>query len=162
MSEKRDITGKWGYSVDNEVFEDTLDTPEQAIVEGNERALDAGVMKFYIGQYEGSPDPAGYIDADLIIEHVKCQDDFSHEFAEDWPDESREQNDELTEIMRATFRQWLDRHGLNPTFSTVDPSSIRELHATETEDEPAEDQGGVVSQQSENDGVCGDGESGNH
>lgn len=110
------ITGKWGWTRDEESYHGFFDSPEEAAADG--LGAKAGIIT--VGQYREPTAPEDYIDADLIIEHVTCQDEYCIECAEEALHCSKEQEDELTAALRATFAQWLDKHKLRPTFGIVE------------------------------------------
>lgn len=109
------IEGKWGYSRDEETYTGAFDTRQEAIDEGLEYS-ENGV---YVGQYQAPSSPEEYIDAEDLFEKVCCQDEYCGDWAEGTLDCTREQQDELTEAIRRVFGEWIDRHGLRPTFGLV-------------------------------------------
>lgn len=64
--------------------------------------------------------PEDYIEAVEVLESVQCSDDYDSEFAEGWPNASKEQLAELTAEIRKVLGGWLDKHGLRPTFFICD------------------------------------------
>lgn len=117
--------GKWGYSHDGETFSGDFDFPEDAEAVGR----DQRGRRFCIGQYSAIDPPESYLDASLLIEHVLCQDQFNMECSLDSIEATDQQTEELTAAVQKLFGQWLDRHGLRPTFLLVDPSTIAEFGA---------------------------------
>ena len=111
---------KYSYSTDQERYYGDFDTPEAAAREGSYETTDDGTDTIYVGTNIPPPCPEGYVDADLLIEHVQNQDPYSHEWAEHWPQASKEQRDELTAAVRRTFAEWLEKHTLRPAFYTVE------------------------------------------
>lgn len=108
---------RWAYSRDGEFYRgDFADWREAALDALHDAAEGASV---WVGQCEPPVDPEHYIDADFLIEHIACQDDFNGEWAEDWPGATQAQMDELTDSVRAVIAEWLDRHKLRPRFFTV-------------------------------------------
>lgn len=65
------------------------------------------------------PDPAQWVDADDIIENLSCRaDDTCGEFAEDYPEVSKEAKAELQDVLEA----WARKH-CTPTFYTIEDDS---------------------------------------
>jgi len=116
--------GQWAISEDGERFDGSYATREEAIAEAEEYAR-------YVGQKESPAPPETFIDADLVIEHVLCQDEYCHDFAEDTLSATKAQLDELTGDLRAVFGAWIDKHGLRPTFFLIrNPEEISGVTAT--------------------------------
>lgn len=106
--------GRWGHSRDGELYTGFFDTREEALAEA--RANDSE----FIGQYRDPISPEACIEADLLTEHVLCQDDYCGEWAEGVLDFTKEQEAELTAAIRRVFGEWIDRHGLRPGFGIVE------------------------------------------
>ncbi len=107
---------KYAYSFDEEHFTGHFDSPEHAAMEAfasDERDV------CYVGECD-TPIPEDYLDGGDLIEHIACQDAFCNDWAEGWPDNTKEQLDELTTGLRALFAAWLDKHDLRPEFFTVE------------------------------------------
>jgi hypothetical protein len=108
------IEGKWGYSNNEENYSGSYDTREEAVQE----AEASGYGHFWVGQFK-APITDEAIDAEDLLEKITCQDDYCGDWTEDALDCSNEVKDELTESVRRVFREWMDRHGLRPTFGIV-------------------------------------------
>ena len=106
----------WAYSTDEEIYHGDFKTAEDAADEAFSDYPEHNTM--WVGE-KYSPCAESYIDADLLIDHVACQDEYSLECAEDWPGASKEQLAELADIVRREFGAWLDRHGLRQRFFLV-------------------------------------------
>lgn len=115
------IAGKWGTSSDNELYDGEYDTKEEAMAAAKE------YEQGFIAQYRDPFTPESCIDADDIIDQCVNQDDYCGEWAEGWPDSSKEQEDELTAAIRKAFAEWLDKHSLRPRWGIVDLDSIIKL-----------------------------------
>ena len=116
---------QWAYSRDGERFtggySDWREAAEDAIGEGEFQSV-------YVGKCEPPRPPEHYLIGchvvEDIIEHIQQQDDYCHEFAEDWPNASQEQIVELGVAIRDMFRVWLDKFDLRPKFFSVPHSVI--------------------------------------
>lgn len=104
---------QWAFSWDEELYDGTYDSKQEAIDEAFAQDPTAESVWVVIAV---KPKPEEYFDADLVIEHIKCQDDFGTEWAEGWPDETKEQLQELTDSLQKVFSEWMDKHSLRPTF----------------------------------------------
>lgn len=114
------IPGQWVASQNDEVFQSggPYETKEQAVesfpVEWGLKAGDG----FYVGQFEEVSAPC--IDGASIIEQAGAElYDMVGEVSEEWPDTLPEQEKELGEKLTAVFHQWIEDHGLAPTFYSV-------------------------------------------
>lgn len=110
--------GKHGYSYsfDQEQYFGGFQTPEQA----SEAAFDEQPLRTAVWVGENyQPHAEGYVDADLIIEHITCQDEYCIDAADGWPDATKEQYEELTESLRKVVGDWLDKHNLRERFFLV-------------------------------------------
>lgn len=103
------------WSTDGEWYHGSSATVEEAF----EEAVDSGAEgSVWIGiTYE--PAAEAYVDAELVLEHIACQDEYAHEAADDWPNATQEQLDELTAELQKTVGEWLDRHKLRERFFLV-------------------------------------------
>jgi len=61
------MSGKWGYSNDEEMYHGCFDTAEEAMAE----ATDLGYR--VIGEYREPDAPEYYVEADMILEHIIIQ-----------------------------------------------------------------------------------------
>lgn len=110
--------GNWGYSSDGEIYFGNFATADEAIADGGDPA--------FVGQYIEPTDPSTYLDADLLIDHAACQDEYCGEYAEGWPCATKEQEDDLTAEVQRVFGEWMDRHDLRPWWKIVDPKTVIE------------------------------------
>ena len=122
--------GKWGYTHDEEMYHGCYDTPEEAAEEGALGDGDCDYETVTVGQYR-APEVLAYVDADHVLEHITCQDDYCHDFADGALDCTKEKKAELTEALQETVRLWLDRHDLWPRFGLVD--EIRKITVKESD-----------------------------
>ena len=86
---------QFSYSHDEEHFYGSFATPEEAAHEG----LCGEYDRCFVGE-NYTPDAESYLDADLLIEHVSCQDEYCVDAAEGWPNETKTQRDQLTTSLR--------------------------------------------------------------
>ncbi len=107
----------YAFSVDEEHFSGDFDTVELACQEAA-RDPDIGCF-FWVGEVTAPPGPEAFFDADLWLEHVSCQDEYSLDCAEDWDQATAVQKEELEEAVRNVMSLWLDRHNLRPGFFMV-------------------------------------------
>lgn len=114
---------KWGWTRDEECYHGAFDTPEEAAADG----LGKKGGRITVGKYRAPTPPEQFIDADLIIEHATCQDEYSGPWAEDCIECSPAQAKELTEALQKTFGDWLDKHDLRPTFGIIEPETVKEI-----------------------------------
>lgn len=117
--------GKWGFSSSGETYIGAYDSREEAIQDGRIDAADPS-GSFYVGQYR-DPTVEGCVDADLLLEHILCQDDFCGDWAEGSLSASDNQLDELTDAIQKVLGEWIDRHGLRPNFGIVESSEKVEV-----------------------------------
>lgn len=113
---KNDMVGKWGHTTNEETYHGWFGTWQEA---AREAGKPGETVK--VGQYR-SPYASGYIDADLVIEHITEQDDYAGDWADGSFDTSGANLEELTEALRETFDRWVETHGLQPQFGIVDAS----------------------------------------
>jgi hypothetical protein len=107
---------QWSYSRCGESYSGGFTSWREAALEAFHGTDDSSV---WVGRCEPPIDPESFIDADFLIEHIQVQDEYNHEWAEGWPGATQEQEDELTDAVRAVLAEWLDRHGLRPRFYTI-------------------------------------------
>jgi hypothetical protein len=110
------VTGKWGYSTNEEWYTGFFDSREEAIAEARSAGEDG---RLWVGQFRDPMAPEDCIDAEDLIERVLCQDDYCGDWAEGALDCTPEQERELTAAIRRVFGEWMDRHGLRPQFGVV-------------------------------------------
>lgn len=106
--------GKWGYSSDEELYHGIFDTRDEAIIEAGE------TRPAWVGRYRDPIAAEKCVDGEDLIEKVLCQDDYAGEWAEGELDCNREQINDLTEAIAKTFGEWIDRHGLRPSFGIIE------------------------------------------
>lgn len=111
--------GKWTASTDEEYWTDIeeWDSKDDAIEAAPDYLeLDPGET-FYVGQKRA---PVIHIPAAAdIIDHILDHEDFGVECAEDSFMCTKEQRDELTADLKKTFTDWMNRHGLTPSFFLI-------------------------------------------
>lgn len=103
---------KFCYSYDGDYFFGRYDSPEEALAS----AGDSDVV--IVGECVDAP-TVECLDADDVLEQIRCNDAYSCEGADEWPAATREQLAELTAGLRALVGEWIERNGLQPQFYTV-------------------------------------------
>ena len=105
---------RFAYSTDGECYSGDFASREEAIAE-------AAVHHehFWTGQCVAPPQPEDSWDPEDWLEHVSVQDEYSHDYADGWDTSSKEDRDELRQLVRAIMANWLDRHGLRPQFYSI-------------------------------------------
>lgn len=103
----------FSYSFNEEDFHGDFNTREEAAKEAF--AEDPEINVCWTGE-NVTPIPENFINAQVLIENIQCQDEFSGEWAENWPDETKEQLEELEKEIQKVFAAWLDKHSLRPAF----------------------------------------------
>lgn len=122
--------GKWTVSQCEENWPGGLpewETAAEAILHGPEAlGLEPGDA-YYVGRQRA---PRICVpDADNILDHVLCQDDFSLDCAEDAFRCTREQTAELTAAVERVFLEWMHKHGLQPRHFLIDESTMHVFDA---------------------------------
>lgn len=108
---KSKMAGKWGHAVTkHSAFYGDFNTAEEA-------AEDAGHPLCFVGQYRAPH--IHMLDADHVLDHIACQDDFCGDYAEGIT-ETKAQMQELDDAMHAVLFHWLDKHDLWPQFCIVE------------------------------------------
>lgn len=114
---------QYAYSFDEENYTGDFDSPDEAAEEA-----------FASGDYRESVfiativpvNGTDWIHASDFLGDIMLSDDYLTDRAEHWPDCTPEQESELTQMLRRTFGEWLDKHGLRPTFFNVkNPKEIK-------------------------------------
>lgn len=107
----------WCWSADREIYQgDSSSWWEAALEYFEEHDITDSEATVSVGKQFLPPAAEQYVDADLILEHVGCQDKYNHDAGENWPNASKEQLEELTDRLRETFGSWLDFHNLRSGF----------------------------------------------
>ncbi len=112
------IAGKWGFSHSEESYTGHYDTKEEAIREGM-RGMRGGEI-FWVGQYREPAAPESFVDGVTLLENVTEQDEYCGEEAYGCFDCTKEQEQELTDMIARVFGEWLDKHDLRPMFGIVE------------------------------------------
>lgn len=109
------MSERYVWSRDEENYHGDFASPDEAVADALGQYIDGSVL---VGvKYQ--PGAESYIDATLVIEHIVCQDEYSAEAADHWPDASNEQLSELTAELQKVVGDWLDRHKLRESFFLV-------------------------------------------
>jgi hypothetical protein len=136
----------YSYSTDEENFNGTFDTIEEACEEAAADVLMHGepgnTGYFWVGEIVPPAQPETYWYAEDWLECVSCDDEYGGEWADGWDESTDAQQKELEEEVRKVLSAWLDRHDLRPKFFNI--GKVVMYHATvkadggfELEEEPA-------------------------
>lgn len=135
------MTTEYGFSIDNERWYSENDTTREAAVEtarGFFRNTYGEEITVYTCVCDPAPD-AGYFapDGDDVIEMMRCRlsdDEQGGDHNEDWlAHVSREDEDDLTERMRALVNAWAAERGYAPDWWTA--TEVQERQTTSTKKE---------------------------
>ena len=117
------MSTKYSYSTDEENYHGEYDSVEAACDGATEEIeADENVVgrHFWVGEQVEPPAPESYWEADLWLEHVACQDEYSGDWADGWDGNStNEQRAELEAEVRAVMANWLDKYDLRPKFWNI-------------------------------------------
>jgi hypothetical protein len=129
---------QWCYSFDNTdftsgTFEDKTKALQDAQEEGLARIKEGEELeKIYLATAELPNNKQFFPDASMITEHMALQaEDVGGEHANEYPNTSKEAEEELTEQLEALLTKWCDRHEVTPTFYTVSNSEQYSLQTLE-------------------------------
>lgn len=103
---------KFCYSYDGDNYHGRYDTIDEALASAGDFDL------VHIGECEDPP-TIECIDANRVLDEIRCDDAYSCSAADGWPAATHEQLAELTAGLRALVGEWLDRNALHPQFYTV-------------------------------------------
>ena len=124
----------WCYSLDNSdfssgIFSDKDVALADAKKEGLARNSDGESLDtIYLSKADLANNEQFFPDADLIIEHMALQaEDVGGEHVDNYPDVSKEAEDELTKELEALLSKWCEKHEVAPTFYTVSKSQPYDL-----------------------------------
>jgi len=121
------IAGKWGISRDGDHYHVAGETRDKALEEAD--------VGDYVGRFRDPIQPEDTLHARDILDNVLCQDDYCGDWAEGCLDPTLADLEELETAMSKVFGDWIDRHGLRPTFGIIDnPEQVTEemVHASGT------------------------------
>lgn len=116
----------YSYSYDEERYNGTFDTPEEAAQAGFNENDDAESV--FVGTNIPPPQPETFIDSDTLILRVKEQEEYNEDWSESWPRVTKDQLDKLTTSLREVFGKWLDEHDQRPAFFTVEKVKQYDRH----------------------------------
>lgn len=121
------LSGKWSISTNEEEYDGTFGTMEEAIEEGKA----AGYGAFWVGQCVSPTKPEDLFDGwsieSWLENSVYVHEDYMGDWAEGAVDASKEQREELAGDIRPLIAAWLDRHKLRPTHWNIDPATVRRI-----------------------------------
>lgn len=120
--------GKWGYDSGSEGnYRGDCPTPQEAAELAIEQECFEEGEIIEVGQYRDPALPESYVDAEIVLEHVACQDDYQHDCAEGWPNVKKPAIEELNAAITEVFAKWLDKHEARPWWCCVDMKTIRKF-----------------------------------
>lgn len=105
----------YSYSSNGETYYGDFKTREAAI----EAAKTEKLKRYWTGRHRAPEINLYCLSATSVIEDIVNQDDFLIAAADNWPHATKEQQDELTNALQRTFRNWMTQHGLAPAFWLV-------------------------------------------
>lgn len=110
----------WCYSFDGSNFKsDTFASMELAIEDAKKEA-DDDIDTIYVGQCETHHNERFFPDADIITEHMCVNaEDVGGDFANDYPDVTKEAEEELTQSLHKLLKEWCIKHDVSPSFYSV-------------------------------------------
>lgn len=116
------LSGKWGYSRDEEHYHGDFDTKEEAIEEG--KSCERG--DFTVGQYR---DPNLEVDADRVLDQILEEAyDEGGDCVEGWLSRvPRKQLEALSLTLSAAFQKWLVEHKHLPSFGIIDQHTLEKI-----------------------------------
>ncbi len=119
---------KFAYSHDGETYYGQYETREAVIAAAQKDGA------AWIGECV-TPDPASFIDGGSVLERIVDDSDYYDNPAfGDWPNATKEQEADLTARLQAAFNEWMDAHGLRPTFYLIEnPQRVPQVQAAEGE-----------------------------
>lgn len=107
---------RYAYSLDEERYHGNFASEADAFFEVT---TEHPGCRFWIGECVPPTQPEDYWHTEDWLEHVSCQDSYSTEWSEGWDHSTPEQRAELESLIRPVLAEWLDRHGLRPTFFEI-------------------------------------------
>ncbi|EKO3650561.1 hypothetical protein M3910_000279 [Vibrio metschnikovii] len=131
------MTKQWCYSFDNKNFSNgTFNTKKAALENAHKEGIarnneeDSNNIKLiYVAECESPLNERMFPDADIIIEHMACQaEDIGGEYANDYPDVSQEQEDDLTHQLHELLNDWCKKCDVSPLFFSVSESKKYDLN----------------------------------
>lgn len=122
--------GKWAYSRDEERYHGEYDTPEEAFLAGNENEGMEGLdddESISVGPIIPAPDPVLLLDAEWVIDQVaECLAGEAPDDEDSLPTPAPEQLAELSELLRAAYRTWLEKHpDQRPQWYLIDDRKVQ-------------------------------------
>jgi hypothetical protein len=139
-----DRDGRWAWSTDEEHYDGSYDTPEEAFIAGHDSNAVEDDETVWVGQV-AAPDPVPAITADRVLEWVEeyLGEDAPDDIGEILPKPSAIQKAVLEEMLRKAYASWLARYpDQRPQWFTISGkvlektgAEIRELYEPEKEGE---------------------------
>jgi len=111
--------GKWGYSYNEEIYYGRFDSREEALAAAD------GEETVWTAQYREPDAPESFISGVDIIDHILEQDDYCGEWTDGTFVCTDEVKEDLDASLRRAFVEWMDRHGLRPSFGIVEFDTIQ-------------------------------------
>jgi len=114
----------WGYSENGEIYYGEFDSLDAAKLDAIKLMKDMPLEKqFWFGQYRNPMSPETVIDADLLLEHSWCQDDYCGDFCDE-PNTTGKEKAELTKQIQEVYRAWLEKYDVMPKWKCIQEDSI--------------------------------------
>ena len=129
---------QWCYSFDNTDFTSgTFEEKKEALIDAQKEGIarieeDEKLNTIYLATADSPNNKRFFPDASLITEHMALQvEDVGGEYADEYPNVSKEAEEELTEQLEALLVKWCDKHEVIPAFYTVSDSEPYNLQTLE-------------------------------
>lgn len=107
---------EYAYSTDEENYYGRYRIPDEAVAVGFSEEEDLEIC--WVAEVV-EPEAAVYLDAEILLDHIREQEEYSLECADDAWGCTEEQRDDLTKMLRECFDAWAEKHSLKPGFFTV-------------------------------------------
>lgn len=109
------------YSTNGEDFNGgSFDSHKEAMKEALATFDESDTDFVYVGETVPHDNTRFYPDADLIIEHMALQaDDVAGDYADGYPDASKEDEELLTKMMKDMLDEWCKKAQVSPSFYSV-------------------------------------------
>ena len=124
----------WCYSFDNIDFSNgTFSDKDIALADAKKEGLGRNsegqsLDTIYLAKADFATNEQFFPDADLITEHMALQaEDVGGDYAENYPDVSKEAEEELTKELESLLSKWCEKNKVAPTFFNVSNSQSYDL-----------------------------------
>lgn len=122
------MSQQWCYSFNDTDFssgvfgskEAALEEAKLEAIELNNEEGESKKRFIYLAKCKPAMNSHMFPDADIIIDHMTSQaDDIGGVHSDDYPDVSKEQEEELTDKLHELLSKWCEKHNIQPSFYTV-------------------------------------------